>query len=194
MVVNSDHGDLDHWLDVDHGRPVDRLHGPDPQARARDLAHGDPVQAKRVGSMRGARRENASERMTRIAPRVNLQRLAIPRCSHVITMSSSPAFMPWSACAKAGSISSQASGAPSVPCGGADAASRRFERMYPMGRSFASSTARSSMARRVGSEIPLDAECRTRCLPHERNQAKAYPAHVFRIPGQISLQDSLLVE
>src|SRR5262249_20522506 len=31
-------------------------------------------------------------------------------------------------------------------------------------------------------------------LPYERNQPDAYPAHVVRVPGQISLQDFLLVE
>src|SRR6185503_4701979 len=42
--------------------------------------------------------------------------------------------------------------------------------------------------------LPSGHGARGASLPHERNQTKVYPAHVFRVPGQISLQDFLLVE
>jgi len=50
------------------------------------------------------------------------------------------------------------------------------------------------MEQHITCGLPSGRDAQGASLPHERNQTKAYSAHVFRIPGQISLQDFLLVE
>ena len=45
------------------------------------------------------------------------------------------------------------------------------------------------MEQHVTCGVPAGRDAQGASLPHERNQTKAHSAHVFRIPGQISLQD-----
>lgn len=55
-------------------------------------------------------------------------------CNHVIIMMSCPTAMPCSPSTKRGLTSSQASGAPSIPCRGASSRHFKSERMKPIGR------------------------------------------------------------
>src|SRR5215472_10903998 len=81
-------------LDVDDGGAVDGFDGADAQAVPGDFAHGDGMQAERIGPVRGAGGENAGQPPARVRARMNLSTLRRAWCSQVTTISSSPGFRP----------------------------------------------------------------------------------------------------
>jgi hypothetical protein len=106
------------------------------------------------------------------------------RCSQVRTSSSAPTQMSRMPSRTAGSIVSQASGAPRSPWFGASASSVRVDSTWPIGRISKLSTGRASFAARswvpkpsdlVGRMLEVDATSATN--PLERNDHVGPPAH-----------------
>jgi hypothetical protein len=69
---------IEHRLDVDDRRAVDRFERPDVQTRTVDACHRHAMQADRIGTIRRSRCEHAGDRIPRVVARAHFEHLAPP--------------------------------------------------------------------------------------------------------------------
>ena len=66
-----------HWLDVDHGRPIDGFYRADSQTLLAYFAHRDLMKANRVGPIWGSGRKYTRKSPARIRTRMDFQYVAV---------------------------------------------------------------------------------------------------------------------
>ena len=123
----------EYWLDVDDWRPIQRFEMAHPHASAVDRGDLDPVQANGIRAVRRARTEDAFLRPEGSPRGCTLKTSRRARSSQVMTITSSPDRRLRRPSSTSGSKTSQASGAPSSACRGADPRSVRGDATLPMG-------------------------------------------------------------
>ncbi len=122
-------------LDVQEGRAVQGLQGGDVEASfGGDRQDRDAVQPDGVGAVRRAGREDPAWRLARVPAAADLQGLPAGQVKPRQKENLGAGQDSLQSRGKAGSISSQASGAPSRPCRGASSRVFSADRTIPMGR------------------------------------------------------------
>ncbi len=126
---------LQHRLDIDDRRSVDRFDRSNTQAIAVDRVDDDGMETERVRPVRGPRRENAGERIPFVGSRVDLKNIApctMKPGDDDDLVANGDTLSPSAAHER---TSSHASGAPSRPCFGALLRALSADRIVPTGRS-----------------------------------------------------------